>query len=141
MFLDPQDEVGPSISSSVVLCFFFLLVYIVVFGLVVCLCPAVFCIFCIFLSCLFSVSFDHVFIKYLLFFLLFFFQIRLSAFGDILAFLLHWPSHQSDSNWKHKHKDHPVSVEVPCTNWSDQDIALTRPWRRNSIEVSFTNFK
>ena len=30
LFLDPQDEVGPSISSSVVLCFFFLLVYIVV---------------------------------------------------------------------------------------------------------------
>jgi len=30
LFLDPQDEVGPSISSSVVLCFFVLSVYIVV---------------------------------------------------------------------------------------------------------------
>jgi len=30
LFLDPQDEVGPSISSSVVLCSFVLLVYIVV---------------------------------------------------------------------------------------------------------------
>ena len=38
--LDPQDEVGPSISSSVVLCFFVLLVYIVVLVLVVCLCPS-----------------------------------------------------------------------------------------------------
>ena len=38
LFLDPQDEVGPSISSSVVLCFFVLLVYIVVLVLVVCLC-------------------------------------------------------------------------------------------------------
>ena len=40
MFLDPQDEVGLSISSSVVLRFFFLLVYIVVLVLVVCLCPS-----------------------------------------------------------------------------------------------------
>ena len=40
MFLDPQDEVGPSISSSVVLCYFVLLVYIVVLVLVVCLCPS-----------------------------------------------------------------------------------------------------
>ena len=40
LFLDPQDEVGPSISSSVVLCFFFLVVYIVVLVLVVCLCPS-----------------------------------------------------------------------------------------------------
>ena len=40
MFLDPQDEVGPSISSSVVLCSFVLLVYIVVLVLVVCLCPS-----------------------------------------------------------------------------------------------------
>ena len=40
LFLDPQDEVGPSISSSVVLCFFVLLVYIVVLVLVVCLCPS-----------------------------------------------------------------------------------------------------
>ena len=40
MFLDPQDDVGPSISSSGVLCFFFLLVYIVVLVLVVCLCPS-----------------------------------------------------------------------------------------------------
>ena len=39
-FLDPQDEVGPSISSSVFLCFFVRLVYIVVFTLVVCLCPS-----------------------------------------------------------------------------------------------------
>ena len=35
LFLDPQDEVGPSISSSVVL-----LVYIVVLVLVVSLCPS-----------------------------------------------------------------------------------------------------
>ena len=40
MFLDPQDEVGPSISSSFVLCFFSLLFYIVVLVLVVCLCPS-----------------------------------------------------------------------------------------------------
>jgi len=40
MFLDPQDEVGPSISSSVVLRSFVLLVYIVVLVLVVCLCPS-----------------------------------------------------------------------------------------------------
>ena len=39
LFLDPQDDVGPSISSSVVLCSFVLLVYIVVLVLVVCLCP------------------------------------------------------------------------------------------------------
>ena len=38
LFLDPQDEVGPSISSSVVLCFFVLFVSIVVLVLVVCLC-------------------------------------------------------------------------------------------------------
>ena len=38
--VDPQDEVGPSISSSVVLCSFVLLVYIVVLVLVVCLCPS-----------------------------------------------------------------------------------------------------
>jgi len=36
----PQDEVGPSISSSVVLCSFVFLVYIVVLVLVVCLCPS-----------------------------------------------------------------------------------------------------
>ena len=35
LFPDPQDEVGPSISSSVVL-----LVYIVVLVLVVCVCPS-----------------------------------------------------------------------------------------------------
>jgi len=29
LFLDPQNEIGPSISSSVVLCFIVLLVYIV----------------------------------------------------------------------------------------------------------------
>ena len=40
LFLDPQDEFGPSISSSVVLCFFVLLVDIVVLVLVVCLCPS-----------------------------------------------------------------------------------------------------
>ena len=42
LFLDPLDEVGPSISSSVVLCFVVLLVYIVVLVLVLvdCLCPS-----------------------------------------------------------------------------------------------------
>ena len=40
LFLDPQDEVGPSISSSVVLCSFVLLVDIVALVLVVCLCPS-----------------------------------------------------------------------------------------------------
>ena len=40
LFLDPKDEVGPSISSSVVLCSFVLLVYIVVLVLVVCLCTS-----------------------------------------------------------------------------------------------------
>jgi hypothetical protein len=40
LFLDPQDEVGPSISSSVVLCFFVLLVYIVMLVLVFYLCPS-----------------------------------------------------------------------------------------------------
>ena len=40
LFLDPRDEVGPSISSSVVLCSFVLLVYIVVLVLVVSLCPS-----------------------------------------------------------------------------------------------------
>ena len=40
LFLDPQDEVGPSISFSVVLCSFVLLVYIVVLVLAVCLCPS-----------------------------------------------------------------------------------------------------
>jgi len=40
MFLDPQDEVGPSISSLVVLCSFVLLVDIVVLVLVDCLCPS-----------------------------------------------------------------------------------------------------
>ena len=40
LFLDPQDEVGPSISSSVVLCSFVLSVDIVVHVLVVCLCPS-----------------------------------------------------------------------------------------------------
>ena len=39
LFLGPQDEVGPSISSSDVLCFFVLLVYIVVLVLVVCVHP------------------------------------------------------------------------------------------------------
>ena len=40
LFLNPHDEFGPSISSSVVLCSFVLLVYIVVLVLVVCLCPS-----------------------------------------------------------------------------------------------------
>jgi hypothetical protein len=40
LFLDPEDEVGPSISSSVVLCSFVLLVYIVVLDLVFYLCPS-----------------------------------------------------------------------------------------------------
>ena len=40
LFLDPQHEVGPSISSSVVLCSLALLVHIVVLVLVVCLCPS-----------------------------------------------------------------------------------------------------
>ena len=40
LFLNSQDEVVPSISSSVVLWFFVLLVYIVVLVLVVCLCPS-----------------------------------------------------------------------------------------------------
>ena len=40
LFLDPQGEVGPSIFSSVVLCSFVLLVYILVLVLVVCLCPS-----------------------------------------------------------------------------------------------------
>ena len=40
MFLNPQDEVGPSFSSSVVLCSFVLLVDIVVLVLVVYLCPS-----------------------------------------------------------------------------------------------------
>jgi len=40
LFLDLQDEVGPSISSSVVPCSFVLLVYIVVLVLVDCLCPS-----------------------------------------------------------------------------------------------------
>ena len=40
LFLDPQDEVGPSTSCSVVLRFFVRLVFIVVLVLVVCLCPS-----------------------------------------------------------------------------------------------------
>ena len=40
LFLDPQDEVGPSISSSVVQFSFVLWVYIVVLVLVVYLCPS-----------------------------------------------------------------------------------------------------
>jgi len=40
LFLDSQDEVIPSISSSVVLCFFVLLVYNVALVLVFCLCPS-----------------------------------------------------------------------------------------------------
>jgi hypothetical protein len=37
---NPQDEVGPSISSSLVLCSFVILVYIVVLVLVFYLCPS-----------------------------------------------------------------------------------------------------
>jgi hypothetical protein len=40
LFLNPQGEVGPSISSSVVLCSFVLLVYIAMLVLVFCLCPS-----------------------------------------------------------------------------------------------------
>jgi hypothetical protein len=40
LFLDPQDEVGPSTSSSVVLCSFVLLVYVVALVLVFYLCPS-----------------------------------------------------------------------------------------------------
>ena len=40
LFLDPQNEVGPSISSLVVQCSFILLVYIVVLVLVFYLCPS-----------------------------------------------------------------------------------------------------
>jgi len=40
MFLNREGEVGPSISSSVVLRSFVLLVYIVVLVLVLCLCPS-----------------------------------------------------------------------------------------------------
>jgi len=40
LLLDPPDEVGPSIYSSVVLCSFVLLVYIVVLVLVFYLCPS-----------------------------------------------------------------------------------------------------
>ena len=40
LFLDSQNEIGPSISSSVVLCFFVLLVYIVVLVSVFYLCPS-----------------------------------------------------------------------------------------------------
>jgi hypothetical protein len=38
LFLDPQDEFGPSISSSVVLCFFVLLVYFLFYNkFIICL--------------------------------------------------------------------------------------------------------
>jgi hypothetical protein len=39
-FLDPKDEVGPSISSSVILCSFVLLIHIVALVLVFNLCPS-----------------------------------------------------------------------------------------------------
>ena len=42
--LYPQNEIGPSISSSVVLCVFVLLVYIVVLVQVSCLCPSSVCV-------------------------------------------------------------------------------------------------
>jgi len=42
--LYPQNEIGPSISSSVVLCVFVLLVYIVVLVYVSCLCPSSICV-------------------------------------------------------------------------------------------------
>jgi len=44
LFLDPQDKIGPSISSSAVLCSFVLLVYIVTLVLVFYLCPSSVCI-------------------------------------------------------------------------------------------------
>jgi len=44
LFLDPQNEIGPPISSSVVLCSFVLLVYIVMLILVFCLCPSSVCV-------------------------------------------------------------------------------------------------
>jgi hypothetical protein len=42
LFLDPQNEIDPSISSSVVVCVysFVLLVYIVTLVLVFCMCPS-----------------------------------------------------------------------------------------------------
>jgi len=40
LFFDPQNEIDPSISSSVVLYSFVLLVYIVTLLLVFCLCPS-----------------------------------------------------------------------------------------------------
>ena len=40
LFLDPQDEVGPAISSSGFLCSFVLLVYILALVLVFYLCPS-----------------------------------------------------------------------------------------------------
>ena len=42
--LYPQNEIGPSISSSVVLCVFVLFVYIVVLVSVSCLCPSSVCV-------------------------------------------------------------------------------------------------
>jgi len=42
--LYPQNEIGPSISSSAVLCVFVLLVYIVVIVWVACLCPSSVCV-------------------------------------------------------------------------------------------------
>jgi hypothetical protein len=40
LFLDPQNEIGPSIYPSVYLCSFVLLIYIVTLVLVFCLCPS-----------------------------------------------------------------------------------------------------
>ena len=40
LFLDPQNEIGPSVSFSVVLCSFVLLIYIVTVVLVFYLCPS-----------------------------------------------------------------------------------------------------
>jgi len=40
LFLDPQDEVGPSISSLGIVCSFILFIYIVALVLVFCLCPS-----------------------------------------------------------------------------------------------------
>ena len=40
LFLDPQNEIGPSVSSWVVLCSFVILVYIVALVLVFYLCPS-----------------------------------------------------------------------------------------------------
>jgi hypothetical protein len=44
LFLDPQNKIDFSISSSVNLCFFVFLVYIVMLVLVFCLCSSFVCV-------------------------------------------------------------------------------------------------